>query len=139
MRTGIVLGEKGGALSKMLPAFKLGLGGPMGNGRQWMSWIHIDDLVGIILHLINNKDIKGAVNATAPNPVTNKRFSSTLARVLNRPAFLPMPAFVLKLMLGEMAEELLLSGQRVMPKKILGAGYHFQYADLEKALSEVVQ
>ena len=123
----------------MLPAFKLGLGGPMGNGRQWMSWVHIDDLIGIILYIINSKDITGAVNGTAPNPVTNKIFSHTLARVLKRPAFLPMPAFVLKLMLGEMAEELLLAGQRVMPKIILDAGYHFQYADLDNALSEVVQ
>jgi len=139
LRTGIVLGENGGALSKMLPAFKLGLGGPMGNGQQWMSWIHIDDLIGIILHVINNKDIKGAVNGTAPNPVTNKVFSSTLARVLKRPAFFPMPAFVLKLMLGEMAQELLLSGQRVMPKKMLDAAYDFQYAELEDALRKVVQ
>ena len=139
LRTGIVLGKKGGALCKMLPAFKLGLGGPMGSGRQWMSWIHIDDLIGIILHVINNKDIKGAINGSAPNPVTNKVFSSTLARVLKRPAFLPMPAFVLKLMLGQMAEELLLSGQRVIPKKILDAGYEFKYAELENALSEVVQ
>ena len=139
LRTGIVLGKKGGALAKMLPAFKLGLGGPMGNGKQWMSWIHIDDLTGIILHAINHKDIKGAINGTAPNPVTNKEFTSTLASVLKRPAFLPMPAFVLKLMLGQMAEELLLSGQRVIPKKILDAGYEFQYAELENALSEVVQ
>ena len=139
LRTGIVLGKKGGALSKMLPAFKLCLGGPMGNGRQWMSWIHIDDLIGIILHVINNEAIKGAINGTAPNPVTNKVFSSTLASVLKRPAFLPMPAFVLKLILGEMAQELLLSGQRVMPKKILDAGYDFQYAELENALREVVQ
>ena len=139
LRTGIVLGKDGGALSKMLPAFKLGLGGSMGNGRQWMSWVHIDDLIGIILYIINSKDIKGAINGTAPNPVTNKIFSSTLASVLKRPAFLPMPAFVLKLMLGEMAEELLLAGQRVMPKIILDAGYHFQYADLDNALSEVVQ
>ncbi len=139
LRTGIVLGKNGGALSKMLPAFKLGLGGPMGNGQQWMSWIHIDDLIGILLHIINNKDIKGAVNGTAPNPVTNKVFSSTLAGVLKRPAFLPMPAFVLKLMLGEMAQELLLSGQRVMPKKMLDAAYDFQYADLENALRDAVQ
>ncbi|MFV2005587.1 MAG: TIGR01777 family oxidoreductase, partial [Gammaproteobacteria bacterium] len=139
LRTGIVLGKNGGALSKMLPAFKLGLGGPMSNGRQWMSWIHIDDLIGIILHVINNKDINGAINGTAPNPVTNKVFSSTLARVLKRPAFLSMPAFVLKLLLGEMAQELLLSGQRVIPKKILDAGYDFQYTELENALHEVVQ
>ena len=139
LRTGIVLGKKGGALAKMLPAFKLGLGGPMGTGRQWMSWIHINDLTGLILYAINHKDIKGAINGTAPKPVTNKEFTSTLASVLNRPAFLPMPAFVLKLMLGQMAEELLLSGQRVIPKKILDAGYGFQYAELENALSEVVK
>ena len=88
---------------------------------------------------MDNKGIKGAINATAPNPVTNKVFSSTLASVLKRPAFMPMPAFVLKLMLGEMAQELLLSGQRVMPEKILQAGYDFQYAELENALSEIVQ
>jgi len=139
LRTGIVLGKKGGALAKMLPAFKLGLGGPMGNGRQWMSWIHMNDLIALLLHVINNKDITGGINATAPNPVTNKDFASTLASVLKRPAFLPMPAFVLKLMLGQMAEELLLSGQRVIPKKILDAAYVFQYAELENALSEVVK
>lgn len=138
LRTGIVLGKKGGALAKMLPAFKLGLGGPMGRGQQWMSWIHIDDLVGIILNSISNKNITGAINAAAPNPVTNKVFSSTLARVLKRPAVLPMPAFMLKLMLGEMAIELLLSGQRVIPKKMLAAGYDFQYAELEHALRDVV-
>jgi uncharacterized protein (TIGR01777 family) len=138
LRTGIVLGKNGGALAKMLPAFKMGLGGAMGDGRQWMSWIHINDLIGIILYLINHKDISGAVNGTSPNPVTNNIFSSTLARVLKRPAILPMPAFVLKLMLGEMAEELLLSGQRVLPDKIIRAGYEFQYAELEEALCEVL-
>lgn len=138
LRTGVVLGKKGGALSKMLPAFRLGLGGIMGSGSQWMSWIHMDDLIGIILHLINNKDIEGAVNGTAPNPVTNRDFTSTLGRVLGRPVFLPVPALVLKLLLGEMAQELLLSGQRVMPKKILDAGYDFLYAELDDALYEVV-
>jgi len=139
LRTGIVLGKNGGALSKMLPAFKLGLGGVMGSGSQWMSWIHIYDLIGIILHIINNKHIKGAVNGTAPNPVTNKVFSSTLGRVLRRPALMPAPAFMLKMMLGEMAKELLLSGQRVMPTKILDAGYDFQYTELENALRNIVQ
>ena len=138
LRTGIVLGSNGGALSKMLPAFKIGLGGPMGTGKQWMSWVHVNDLVGIIVSIINNAEIKGAVNGTAPNPVTNKVFSSTLGRVLKRPAFLPMPAFVLKLLLGEMAEELLLSGQRVIPKKILAAGYEFQYAELEDAMRDLL-
>ena len=139
LRTGIVLGKKGGALSKMLPAFKLGFGGVMGDGRQWMSWIHIDDLIGIILFVINHKTISGAVNSTAPKPVTNKDFTSILAQILKRPALLPMPDFVLRLMLGEMAEELLLSGQRVMPEKMLGAGYDFQYAELRDALFDVVR
>ncbi len=138
LRTGIVLGKNGGALRKMLPPFKMALGGPMGSGRQWMSWIHIDDLVAIVLFAINNKGINGAINATAPHPVTNKAFSSTLGHQLKRPAFLPMPAFILKLMLGEMAVELLLSGQRVIPKKMLDAGYKFQYAELEDALSDLV-
>ena len=138
LRTGIVLGKSGGALRKMLPPFKMGLGGPMGSGKQWMSWIHIDDLLAIVLCVINNKEIKGAINATAPNPVTNKDFSSILGRRLKRPAFLPMPAFILKIMLGEMAVELLLSGQRVIPKKILDAGYKFQYAELDDALSDLV-
>jgi len=118
LRFGLVLGQQG-ALPMLMFPIRMGLGGTLGEGNQWMSWIHIDDLIGIILHVINNTDIKGAVNGTAPNPVTNKVFSSTLARVLKRPAFLPMPAFVLKLMLGEMAQELLLSGQRVLPEKIL--------------------
>ena len=138
LRTGIVLGKNGGALRKMLPPFKIGLGGPMGSGRQWMSWIHIDDLLAIVLCAINNKEIKGAINATAPNPVTNKTFSSILGRRLKRPAFLSMPAFILKLMLGEMAVELLLSGQRVIPNKMLDAGYKFQYVELEEALSDLV-
>lgn len=139
LRTGIVLGQNGGALSKMLPAFKMCLGGPMGSGQQWMSWVHINDLVGIIMDIMNNTEIKGAVNATAPNPVTNKVFSSTLGYVLKRPAFIPMPAFILKLLLGEMAIELLLSGQRVMPKKMLDAGYKFQYVEIEDALCDLVQ
>lgn len=138
LRTGIVLGKNGGALSKMLTPFKLGLGGPLGSGQQWMSWIHMDDIVGIIRYAIANENIKGAINGTAPNPVTNKIFSRTLGKVLKRPAFMPMPAFVLKLMMGEMAEELLLSGQRVVPKKIIAEGYKFKFVDLEDALRDVI-
>lgn len=138
LRTGIVLGKNGGALTKMLPAFKMCLGGPMGSGEQWMSWIHIDDLTGIIVTIINDAEIKGAVNATAPTPLTNKVFCSTLGRVLKRPAFIPIPAFILKLLLGEMAVELLLSGQRVIPNKILDAGYKFQFAKLDDALRDLV-
>jgi len=138
LRTGIVLGKRGGALAKMLPAFKMYMGGPMGSGEQWMSWIHIADLVGIIISIIINEEIEGAVNATAPNPVTNKMFSSTLAGVLRRPAFIPMPAVMLKLLLGEMAIELLLAGQRVIPKKMQEAGYRFEYEELEAALRDLV-
>lgn len=138
LRTGIVLGKNGGALSKMLPAFKLGLGGPMGDGKQWMPWIHRDDLIGIIHFLVDNNKINGAINGTSPNPVINKTFSKILAKVLKRPAFIPMPAFVLKLMLGEMAEELLLAGRRVIPAKIIEAGYVFKFPDLENALLDII-
>jgi len=136
LRTGIVLGD-GGALSKMLPPFKFGLGGPMGDGKQWMSWIHMDDLIGIIRHIVKTPQISGPVNGTAPNPVTNKVFASTLGKALKRPAFLPLPSFVLKILMGEMGEELLLSGQRVVPEKIAVSGYSFIYEGLEPALVDV--
>jgi len=139
LRTGIVLGKNGGALSKMLPPFKFGLGGPMGSGKQWMSWIHMEDIIGIIRYAVENESVAGAINGTAPNPVTNKTFSSTLGQVLKRPAFIPMPAFVMKLMMGEMAEELLLSGQRVVPEKIAKAGYQFKYSELKTALKNIIQ
>ena len=138
LRTGIVLGN-GGALSKMLPPFKFGLGGPMGDGKQYMSWIHMADLIGIIRHIVSDSRITGPVNGTAPHPVTNKVFASTLGKVLKRPAFLPLPAFVLKLLMGEMGEELLLSGHRVVPEKITDAGYQFTYETLEPALTEVLK
>ncbi|HIP94120.1 MAG TPA: TIGR01777 family protein [Leucothrix sp.] len=137
LRTGIVLGKNGGALSKMLPSFKLGLGGPMGSGKQWMPWIHRDDLIAMIHFIVENDEISGAVNGTAPNPVSNEEFSKVLGKVLKRPAFIPMPAFVLKLMLGEMAEELLLAGRRVVPAKMMQAGYEFTFADLEKCLLNI--
>ncbi|MGB1310668.1 MAG: TIGR01777 family oxidoreductase [Leucothrix sp.] len=137
LRTGIVLG-KGGALSKMLPPFKFGLGGPMGNGQQWMSWIHINDLTGIIHHTVAHSDLSGPINGTAPNPVTNKVFASTLGNVLKRPAFLPLPSFVLKLLMGQMGEELLLSGHRAIPDKITRSGYSFIYESLEPALASII-
>jgi len=139
LRTGIVLGKNGGALAKMLPAFKFGLGGPMGSGEQWMPWIHRDDLIGIIHYMVENDKVSGAVNGTAPNPVSNKVFSKVLAKVLKRPAIIPMPAFVLKLMMGEMAEELLLAGRKVIPKKIMQAGYEFKFNNLESALLDVTK
>jgi len=137
LRTGIVLGN-GGALSKMLPPFKFGLGGPMGDGKQYMSWIHMDDLIGIISHIVKHPEVSGPVNGTAPNPVPNKVFATKLGKVLNRPAFIPLPAFVLKLLMGEMGEELLLSGHRAVPEKISNAGYSFIYENLEPALSAVI-
>ena len=137
LRTGIVLGD-GGALSKMLLPFKFGLGGPMGSGKQWMSWIHMDDLIGIIQHIVKHPKVSGPVNGTAPNPVTNKEFATTLGKALNRPAFIPLPSFVLKLLMGEMGEELLLSGQRVVPAKMSVSGYPFIHETLESALVDVV-
>jgi hypothetical protein len=136
LRIGIVLGSGGGALPRMALPFKLFLGGSIGSGRQWFSWIHIDDVVGIIRHIIENATITGPVNLTAPQPVTNKEFSSTLARVLGRPAWLPVPALILKIALGELAD-VLLTGQRVLPEKILKAGYKFKYPGIEEALRAI--
>lgn len=139
LRTGVVLGKNGGALSKMLPPFKMALGGPMGSGQQWMSWVHMDDLVNAIVYALETPSINGPINGTAPNPVTNKAFSKALGVALNRPAIIPMPAFVLKLMMGEMAEELLLSGQRVVPAKLTQSGFEFKYPQLDDALRDIIQ
>lgn len=139
LRTGVVLGKNGGALSKMLPPFKMALGGPMGSGQQWMSWVHMDDLVNAIVYALETPSINGPINGTAPNPVTNKAFSKALGSALNRPAVIPMPAFVLKLMMGEMAEELLLSGQRVVPAKLTRSGFEFKYPQLDDALRDIIQ
>lgn len=133
LRTGIVLANEGGALKKMLLPFKLGLGGRIGNGEQYMSWLHLHDMLRLIDFLLQHPTLTGAFNATAPNPVTNTEFSRQLAGVLHRPAVLPMPAFVLKLMLGEMAD-LLLTGQRVIPAKLQQAGFTFNYPQLGDAL-----
>jgi uncharacterized protein (TIGR01777 family) len=137
LRTGVVLGEEG-ALARMLPAFKLGLGGPIGSGKQWMSWIHIEDIVALIFHCINNPNIQGAVNATAPNPVTNRDFSGILAALLKRPNYLAMPAILIKILFGEMGEELLLQGQKVVPAKALASGFEYQYANLKAALKNIL-
>ncbi|MDA8141712.1 MAG: TIGR01777 family oxidoreductase [Desulfobacteraceae bacterium] len=136
-RFGIVLGEGGGALAAMLPAFRLGLGGPLGNGRQWFPWIHLGDLAGAIEWLALRDDLQGSFNLCAPNPATNKELAQTLGRVLGRPAFVPAPALVLKLLLGEMAG-VLLSGQRAVPAKLLAAGFEFRYPRLEKALTALL-
>ena len=134
LRTGIVLAPKGGALGKMLPLFKLGLGGRFGNGRQVQSWISLDDEVGAIVHLLT-ADVAGPVNLTAPNPVTNTEFTRTLAHVLKRPAIFRVPKFAPRLVLGhDMADALLFTGQRVLPTKLLAAGYAFEHSTLEQAL-----
>jgi uncharacterized protein (TIGR01777 family) len=138
LRIGIVLSPAGGALAKMLTPFKLGAGGVVGSGRQWMSWIAIDDLIGAIRHVIASDDVSGPVNAVAPEPVTNKTFTKTLGRVLGRPTIFPLPGFVVKTLFGEMGEALLLSGQRVRPAGLTSHGYAFRYSDLEPALRHVL-
>ena len=137
IRTGVVLGKDGGALQKMLPPFKAFVGGKIGSGKQWMSWIHLDDLVGIICHALANP-MNGAFNGTAPNPVTNAAFTSELAGGLGRPALFPVPDFALKAMFGEMAE-MLLGGQRVLPRSTETAGYRFQYPELGPALRNILK
>jgi uncharacterized protein len=138
IRTGIVLASQGGALQKMLLPFKLGLGGRIGDGKQYMSWIHHTDMLRLIDFLLMHPTLTGIFNATAPTPVTNTEFSQTLAKVLHRPAVLPMPAVVLQLMLGEMAD-LLLTGQCVIPANLSKAGFNFIYPELEPALSALLR
>jgi uncharacterized protein (TIGR01777 family) len=138
VRVGIVLGQKGGALGKMLTPFKLGLGSPLGSGKQYMPWIHIDDLVGIMLHAAKSDAINEPLNGAAPHPVTNREFTKTLGHVLGRPTFFPpVPGFVLRAALGEFAN-VLLASQRVYPKATLATGYHFQFAELEMALRAIL-
>lgn len=133
IRLGHVFGKDGGLLGKMLPPFYMGLGGRLGSGSQWMSWIHIDDVAGIILYAIENQNVNGALNATAPIPVTNIEFTKTLGRVIRRPTLFPVPTFALKLRYGEFTDFMLMS-QRVVPEKTLSMGYEFRHADLESAL-----
>ncbi|MDX1947787.1 MAG: TIGR01777 family oxidoreductase [Pirellulaceae bacterium] len=138
VRVGIVLGEKGGALGKMLTPFKLGVGSPLGSGQQYMPWIHIDDLVGILLHAAASDSLNETLNGTAPHPATNREFTKTLGKVLGRPTFFPpVPGFVLRTALGEFAN-VLLASQRVLPKATLASGYHFQHAELEMALRSIL-
>jgi len=134
LRTGIVLSPKGGALGAMLTPFKLGLGGKTGNGRQWMSWIDVRDMVGAIHHILKNDLIQGPVNIVAPKPVRNEEFAKTLASVLSRPAIFPLPAFAVKLAFGEMGEELLLGSQKVEASKLIASGYPFRYRELRASL-----
>jgi len=134
LRFGIILSSRGGALPRMLTPFKMGVGGRLGNAKQWMSWIALDDVVGIIHWAIANSQVKGPVNVVAPNPVQNSELTRVLAKVLHRPAIFPAPAFALRLMLGEMADALLLGSQRVRPEKLLNSNYKFRFEHLEPAL-----
>jgi uncharacterized protein (TIGR01777 family) len=138
LRTGIVLSPKGGALKKLLPLFKLGVGGKFGNGKQWQSWISIDDEIGAIEYLLT-ANVSGAVNLTAPNPVTNAEFTKVLASVLKRPAIVPVPTFAPKILLGgELADALLFTGQRVIPAALNASGYAFKHTTLESALRSLL-
>jgi hypothetical protein len=139
MRTGVVLSPQGGALGKMLTPFKMGVGGKIGSGRQWMSWIDVQDMVGAIHHILKSDLLQGPVNMVAPRPVTNLEFTKTLASVLSRPAIFPVPAFVVKLAFGEMGETVLLGSQRVEPTQLVASGYPFRFSDLRASLLNIVK
>jgi uncharacterized protein len=138
VRTGHVLDPSGGLLGELLPPFKLGVGGPLAGGRQYMSWIHIDDEVGILLWALDNDKVSGTVNSTAPNPVTNREFSKAIGRALGRPASVPVPGFVLDLKFGSEFGAVLRGGQRVMPRRALDLGYVFRYPDIDGALKHLL-
>ncbi len=139
LRFGMILAGRGGALKTMLPAFKLGLGGPLGSGRQWVSWIALDDVLGVIGVALEDERLRGPVNVVAPNAVTNRDFSRSLAHVLHRPAIMSVPAFALRLALGEMADGLLLASARVSPARLQSSAYRFLYPDLEGAFQHLLQ
>jgi uncharacterized protein (TIGR01777 family) len=134
LRTGIVLSPRGGALERLLPPFRLAVGGPIGTGRQWMSWIALEDHLRAMEHALATVGLHGPVNLVAPNPVTNAEFATTLGRVLGRPALVTVPSFALELLYGEMARATILAGQRVLPRKLLRSGFHFAHPTLEEAL-----
>lgn len=138
VRTGHVLASRGGLLGELLPPFKLGVGGPIAGGRQYMSWIHIDDEVGILLWALDNDEVSGTINSTAPNPVTNRELSHAIGRALHRPASVPVPGFVLDLKFGSEFGKVLRGGQRVIPRRALDLGYEFRYPDIDGALRNLL-
>ena len=138
VRTGVVLDAQGGALARMLPPFKLGVGGPIAGGRQYVPWVHVDDVIGIYARAVDDPAWQGAVNATAPEPVTNREFSRALGRVLRRPALAPIPGLALRLLYGEMAD-VVLTGQRAVPRRTLELGYAFRHPQLEEALRSILR
>ena len=138
LRFGIVLGRDGGALEKMVPSFKWCVGSPLGSGKQWFSWIHEEDLAGIYLHLLERKDISGAINCTAPNPVRNEEMVKALGKALGRPTFMPAaPGFIIKMIMGEFGS-VLLHGQKVLPKRLLNMNFHFRFPDIGGALKDLL-
>ena len=138
IRTGVVLGENGGFLSRVVLPYRFFVGGHMGNGKQWIPWIHVEDEVRAIRFLIEKKDLQGVFNLSSPHPLTSRDFSRTLGKVMKKPSWLPVPGFVLRLFFGEMASELILAGQRALPKRLQKSGFKFQYPDLESALSQIL-
>jgi uncharacterized protein len=139
LRIGVVLAKDGGALEKMLTPFKLGVGGVVGSGKQWMPWIALDDLLNVIIFALENEELKGAVNTISPDAVTNEGFTKALGKAVHRPTILPIPEFAIRLLYGEMGETLLLQGQRMIPEKLQDAGFEFQYPKLENALKHVLK
>ena len=139
LRTGIILSKDGGALGTMLLPFKLGIGGVVGSGKQWMSWISIDDHIRVINYAIENENVRGAVNSVSPNPVTNGEFTKTLGEVLYRPTILPLPSFAVNMVFGEMGDALLLASTRVVPKRLEDAGFEFKYPELKTAIEHAVK
>ena len=139
IRTGVVLGRDGGAFARLVKPFRFYLGGYLGSGRQWFSWIHLDDEIAAIKFLLENEHLKGVFNLTAPQPVTMKEFCKILGKVLHRPAWLNVPAFAARLAFGEMADEMLLSGQKVLPKRLLNTGFDFKYTNVEQALNDITR
>jgi len=138
LRIDVVLSPVGGALQRLLPSFNMGLGGKVGSGKQYLSWISMDDLIGSVYHAMDDDNLSGPVNLVAPNPVTNLEMTRTLAKVISRPALFTLPAWLIKLVFGEMGKEVLLSSTRVIPEKILAAGYRFRHPDLEGALRHLL-
>lgn len=139
LRNGIVLSKNGGVLATMLMPFKLGVGGVVGSGQQWISWIAIEDLVGVVNYALENEHLRGAINATSPNPITNEEFTKTMGDVLYRPTFLPLPEFAVNFVFGEMGDALLLDSTRVIPKRLEEAGFEFKFPDLKQALENAVR
>ncbi len=137
IRTGIVLANDGGALSKMILPYKLFIGGPIGSGKQWMSWIHIEDLINIYIEALENTELSGAINATSPNPVIMNEFAKVVGKVLNRPAYFKVPSFLMKILLGE-ASSIILEGQKVLPLKIKTGNFHFRFPNLENAANDLL-